>query len=37
MSRGGTERRREKISSNLKAASIEPDARLDLMNYEIMT
>ena len=37
MSGGGAERGRERISSRLHAVSLEPDARLELMNCEIMT
>ena len=33
----GRERRREKISSRLHAASTEPDVGLKLTNHEIMT
>ena len=36
-SRGGAERRGERISSRLCAKSTEPDAGLNLMNREIMT
>ena len=38
---GGTERKgergRERIPSRLQAVSTKPDARLNLMNHEIMT
>ena len=37
MSEGGAERGREGIPSSLLAVSTEPDAGLELTNYEIMT
>ena len=35
--RRGTERKRERIPSRLCNVSTEPDVRLELMNFKIMT
>ena len=37
MSGGGAERETQRIPSKPRAVSVEPDARLDLTNCEIMT